>query len=84
MRGDQYDAIALPYAEPSYFYFDPRFQREAIEALERAWPEVFVDDGSVPAGFRFEEAAPLVAEWIARRYRPVERFGRFTVSERVR
>jgi hypothetical protein len=76
--------LALPYAEPSYYYFDPRFQREAIAALERAAPEVFVDDASVPAGFRVEEAAPLVAEWIARRYRPVERIGPFTVSVRVR
>jgi hypothetical protein len=76
--------LALPYAEPSYYYFDPRLQLEAIAALERARPPVFVSDGRRPANYRFEEAAPLVVSHLARTYRPVESIGPFTVFARVR
>lgn len=75
--------LVLP-AEPSYWYHDPHFQREAIAALERARPPLLVSDRSEPANFRFEEAAPLVAAWLAQRYRAVEQIGPFTVHERVR
>jgi len=76
--------LALPSAEPSYYYASPRFQREAIAALEAQRPPLFVHDGATAANYRFEEAAPLVAEWIAQRYREVERCGPFTLYERRR
>ena len=76
--------LALPYAEPSYYYFEPRFQQEAIDALERLRPRVFVSDGSRPANYRFEDAAPLVAQYVVEHSRPVETIGPFVVAERVR
>jgi len=76
--------LALPYAEPSYYYASPRFQRETIAALETQRPPLFVHDGATAANYRFEEAAPLVADWIAQHYREVERCGPFTLYERWR
>lgn len=76
--------LAQPFAEPSYYYRSQRFQREVIAALERERPPLLVTDGSEPANFRFEEAAPLVAEWFARRYAPIATIGPFTLHERVR
>ncbi len=76
--------LALPFAEPSYYYHSERFQREAIAALERKPPPLLVTDGSEPANYRFEEAAPLLAAWFARRYAPVQTIGPFTLFERVR
>jgi uncharacterized membrane protein len=77
-------ALAIPCAEASYWYHDPRFQAEAIAALERNQPPLLVTDGSAPATFTFEEAAPLVARWLAERYRPVEQHGPFTLHDRRR
>ena len=74
--------LALPYAEPSYYYGDPRFQREAIAAFEQARAPLLVVDGGEPANYRFETAAPLVAKWLAERYRPIEQIGNFTLLER--
>ncbi|MBM4013560.1 MAG: hypothetical protein FJ293_01155 [Planctomycetes bacterium] len=76
--------LAIPCAEASYWYHEPRFQAEAIAALERNQPPLLVTDGSSPATFAFEAAAPLVARWLAERYRPVEQHGPFTLHERRR
>ncbi len=76
--------LALPYAEPSYYYHDERFRRGAIDAVERERPPLFVSDGSEPAGYRFAEAAPLLAQHLAQHYRPFDTIGPFTLFERVR
>jgi hypothetical protein len=73
--------LALPYAEPAYYYHETRFQEEAIAALERRRPKLFVHDPRPAATFTMERDAPLVARWLAQRYRPVARFDRFTLLE---
>ena len=77
-------ALALPYAEPAYYYREERFQREAIAALERRRPELFVHDPTPAATFSLEREAPLLATWLAHHYRPVESIGRFTLLARIR
>jgi len=73
--------LALPYAEPAYYYHETRFQEEAIAALERRRPKLFVHDPRPAATFTLERDAPLVARWLAQHYRPVARFDRFTLLE---
>lgn len=77
-------SLALPYAEPAYYYREERFQREAIAALERRRPALFVHDPRPAATFTLEREAPLLAIYLARHYRPVETIDRFTLLERVR
>jgi len=75
--------LALPYAEPAYYYRETRFQEEAIAALERRRPRLFVHDPRPAATFTLERDAPLVARWLAQHYRPVATIDRFTLLERV-
>jgi hypothetical protein len=77
-------ALALPYAEPAYYYREERFQREAIDALERRRPALFVHDPRPAATFTLEREAPLLALYLAQHYRPVETIDRFTLFERAR
>jgi hypothetical protein len=76
--------LALPYAEPAYYYREERFQREAIAALERRRPALFVHDPRPAATFTLEREAPLLAIYLANHYRAVESIDRFTLLERVR
>jgi hypothetical protein len=77
-------ALALPYAEPAYYYRDERFQREAIAALERRRPALFVHDPRPAATFTLEREAPLLALYLADHYRAVESIEPFTLYQRVR
>lgn len=73
--------LAGPFAEPSYYYGSERFQGEVIAALEAQLPPLLVLDDSTPANYPFEQAAPQLAEWLRRRYRPFEQVGSFTLCE---
>ncbi|MFO0982439.1 MAG: hypothetical protein U1E76_12005 [Planctomycetota bacterium] len=62
-------APAIPFVEPAYYYRPERYEQEAIDAVERWRPPVFIDDQRAAATFAMAQAAPEFYAHLARWYR---------------
>jgi hypothetical protein len=76
--------LAIPYAEPGYYFGGTRFQQEAVDAIEARRPALFIHDPRPASTFTLERDAPILAAYFASHYRPVETIDRFVVCERWR
>jgi len=75
--------LAQPFAEPSYYYRNARYQQRVIEALDRTRPRIWVHDPRAAATFVFPEAAPLLFEYFTRHYRAARAIGPYSLFMRA-
>jgi len=74
--------LAIPYAEPAYYYRNEEYQRRALAAWDASGAPAFIHDLRPSATFLFPREAPLLWTYLQQHYVLDRAFGPYQILRR--